>query len=197
MKMILKYFLSDKDFSMSELEQFSGKLPGMSTWPQQMVLSLSKMGFDVFMVEGFDGQAFIKEGTEYLRRAFGEEAAAWQVANSDIAQEQRTYRALLNDPSIRVENRIPDLNELKPLLQKGYLLNVVVNSRKLNGQDGYLGHSVVVYEITDSEFIFHDPGLPAGPARKVTYEAFEKAWADPNSTAKNYIAIKLKEPVHV
>lgn len=181
---------------MSELEQLSGKVPGLSTWPQQMIVNLAGMGFDVVMVEGFDGPAFIEEGSEYLRRAFGEEAAAWQVANSDIPQEQRTYQAVLEEPSVRVENRIPSLDELRPLLQEGYLLNIVVNSRKLNGREGYVGHSVVVYDITDSEITFHDPGLPAQRARTVTPAVFNEAWADPNPTAKNYIAIKLKEFQH-
>lgn len=192
MRMILKYFLPDQEFSWEELESLSAKLEGKSTWPQQMLINLAEMNFDVTMVEGFDGPAFIKDGAAYLRRAFGTETAEWQIANSDIPQEQAIYARMLEHPAVHVENRIPQVEELQTYLQKGYLINCVVNSRRLNRATGYMGHSIIIYNIENDVILLHDPGPPAQQARQVSLTDFETAWADPNETAKNFIAIKLK-----
>ena len=87
-RMIFKYFLPDREFSWEELEKMSAKVEGLGTWPSAMLIQAQKMGFDVITVEGFDAKAFIEEGANYLRQAFGEETGAWQVTNSDIPQEQ-------------------------------------------------------------------------------------------------------------
>ena len=195
-KMVLKYFLPKRHFSWKELEEMSAKIEGKSTWPQQMLIHMQHMGFEVISVGAFDGKAFIKEGNAYLRRAFGGETAEWQIQNSDIAQEQRLYRKYFKLPGIKDEVRIPTIAEMKTLLELGYLIISVVNSRKLKGKDGYIGHSIVIFDITDTNLHFHDPGPPPVENRQVTYNDFEAAWADPNEEAKNFIAIKLKDTNH-
>ena len=95
-RMVLKHFLPDRDFTWSQLDHFSAKVPGKVTWPQHLMMRLDQLGFEVISIEGFDGEAFVDEGASYLRRAFGEETAAWQIANSDIAQEQRIYRQIFD-----------------------------------------------------------------------------------------------------
>lgn len=189
-RMILKYFLPERDFSWEELERMSAKVPGMSTWPEAMLMRLHTMGFEVAMIESFDAAAFIKEGEAYLRRAFGDETAAWQVAHSDIPQEQRLYRQLL-DAGVPYVMREPTFADLQNYLSDGWLVTLTLNSARLNGKPGYSGHAVVVYEITPQEVAFNDPGPPATPERRVPRAAFEAAWADPNAAAKDLIAIRL------
>ena len=191
-RMILKYFLPDRTFSWQELETMSAKLPGKATWPSQMLINLKQMGFDVALIEGFDAQAFIKEGGEYLKRDFGPETAAWQIANSDIPQEQKLYKRLLSS-GVVYESRIPTQRDISDYLQRGYLVKVTVNSKRLNHKQGYAGHSVVVYAADDQRITFHDPGPLAREARVESAADFEAAWADPNDRAKELIAIKYEE----
>jgi hypothetical protein len=189
MRMILGYFLPDREFSWKELEQLSAKVEGLSTWPQQMLINLRKMGFAATMVEGFDGHAFIRNGGQYLKEAFGEETAEWQIKNSDIPQEQKLYQEAY-DTGVDIQCRVPTLADIQDYLQKGYLVAATINSRQLDGKDGYVGHFVVVLSIDDQEMVLHNPGLPARQAQRVTREQFMEAWADPNETAQNFIAIK-------
>jgi hypothetical protein len=191
-RMVLKYFLPDREFSWEELDALSARLPGRATWPQQMLLNLHKMNFDVEMIEGFDGPAFIEEGEAYLKRTFGKEAAAWQVAHGNIPAEQKIYKELLAT-DVHVEKRLPNLDEMQYFLDRGYLIVCTVNSRRLNQTPGYVGHAVVIYDINDTSVTLHDPGLPARKARQLTRQAFTEAWADPNDDARNFIAVKLNE----
>jgi len=187
----LAYFLPDRTFSWADLDRLTGKQPGLATWPQQMLINLHDMDFDIIMVEGFNGEAFIKQGGQYLIDTFGKEAAAWQIKHSDIPTEQKLYQEAL-DKGLRIEHRIPDLSEIEQRLREGYLVQCIVNSRRLNGQKGYVGHSVLVYDITDGIITMHDPGPPKYERRTISIADFEAAWADPDDNAKNYIAIKYK-----
>jgi len=188
---ILKYFLPDRDFSWAELEEMSAKVPDMSTWPAQMLLNLNKMGFEITLMEGFDANQFIKNGEAYLKKEFGQEAAEWQIANSDIKQERRLYQDLL-DSDVTYENLVPELSDIKRYLDQDYLVKVTLNSKRLNHKSGYVGHSVVVYDIDEQKLVFHDPGLPAMESRVERLADFEAAWADPNVKAKELIAVRYK-----
>lgn len=190
-RMILKYFLPDRNFSWQELEKMSAMLPSKATWPQQMLINLKNLGFDVVQIEGFDGHAFIQDGEDYLRRAFDKQTADWQINNSAIDQERRIYQEAY-DTGVKIENRVPDLNDVKQFLDNGYLVVCLVNSRSLNGQEGYIGHSVVVYDV-DAEYVtFHDPGLLPREARQERREKFVSAWAYPNDEAKAMTAIRYR-----
>jgi hypothetical protein len=191
-RMVLKYFLPEQDFSWDKLDEMSAKVPGKATWPQQTLINLHNMGFDIALIEGFDGHAFVEKGAVYLQQAFGKEVADWQVANSDIEQEQRIYSQLFQTDA-HVENRIPTLAECKKYLENGYLTICMINSRKLNNKEGYAGHAVLVYQIDDTSVMLHDPGLPPQQARTVSHNEFEAAWAYPNTEAKSIIAIKYKK----
>lgn len=188
-KMILGCFLPQREFTWEELEQLSAKKEGLSTWPQQTLINLRRMGFEVIMVEGFDGKAFIKEGGKYLCDAFGKEVADWQIAHSDIPQEQRLYQEAY-DSGVDIQKRTPNLAEVRAYLERDYMIKTSVNSRKLQGREGYVGHSVVILAVSDDEVLLHDPGLPPRAAAKVPLKQFMAAWADPDETAQNFIAIK-------
>lgn len=192
-RMVLEYFLPDQNFSWEELDKMSAKLPGMATWPQRMLLNLHRMGFDVLMVESFDAEAFIAEGGEYLKRRSGERVAEWQISHSDLPQERQFYRDLLALDCI--QRRIPTLEDAKTYLDKGYLIICVVNSCRLWGKEGYVGHAVLVYDIDQKYVTIHDPGgdeVEAKPGRRVTRAKFEPAWADPSDQNKDLIAITYR-----
>jgi uncharacterized protein YvpB len=66
-----------------------------------------------------------------------------------------------------------------------------VNCQKLDGEEGYIGHAVIITSYNENYITFHDPGLPAIPNRQVTYKEFDAAWADPTPQVKELDAIKL------
>lgn len=184
--MILKYYLPNQEFSWEELERLSAKEPGRATWPQQMLVHLKEKGFDILVLDDFNEHEFIKNGANYLKAKFGEEIGTWQATHSDLTKTKILCENFLA-AEVKKELRIPSLDDVKYLLDSDYLLTCVVNSKRLNNQEGYQGHSVVIYNIDDSTVIIHDPGLPAVEAQQIPRQGFFNAWSD---HGQNLIAVK-------
>jgi|SRR5579884_649798 len=188
LKMLLKYFLPEKEYSWEELEKFSAKKEGLSTWPTQAYMNLLKMGFEIIDMDEFDNQRFIKLGESYLIEKFGEEVARWQVQMSDLAQERRLMEEY--ETYHKHQFKLPEIEDIKKSLDQGFLVMCTVNSEVLNHKSGYIGHIVLIYGYDDKNLYLHDPGLPPIEARKVSYEEFRKAWESPNEGARNMAAFK-------
>lgn len=190
LRMILKFFQPDREYSWEEMETITGKKEGLWTWPQQGMLWFQEHGFDVVNIETFDYPRFVETGVNYLFELYGEEGAKEQLAHCDIPAEIEICKQFYKE--VKTELRLPTWNDIKHLLEKGYLLGCLINSAALNNISGYVGHFVVIKGITDSTLILHDPGLPPQENRIVTYQTFERAWANPDENTKNIAAFKLK-----
>lgn len=187
-KMVLKFFWPEKEFSWEELEKITAKAPGLWTWPMAGMIWFKNNGFDIRNIEVFNYDEFIKKGGQYLIERYGKEVGEAQIKHSDINQEIKYAEEFKN--KIHTEEHIPTIEDIKQLLKKGYLVGCNVNAIALNKEIGYAGHFVVVKGYRDGELILHDPGLPTHENRVVDFSTFEKAWAYPNESAKNIIALK-------
>jgi len=155
----------------------------------QGILSLQRMGFQIVNIEEFDYQRVAKDAEEYLVEVYGEKVAKEQVLHSDIPSVQETAREFVQ--KIRVDYRLPAFEDIQKLLDEGYLIGCLVNSKALNRKKGYIGHFVVVYKCTSETIFFHDPGLPPRKNRRASRRLFEQAWAYPDKRAKSLHAFKL------
>lgn len=148
-------------------------------------------GFDVVDVEVFDYQRFVKEKENYVLSFYGDTTGREQIIHSDINQEVGYAQQLLEAKI--VQKAIPTLKTFQDFLSKSWLLICLINSQKLNGKVGYIGHFVVVKGIIGDTLILHDPGLPPLENRKVKFRTFESAWAVPDENAKNVMAFKFRQ----
>jgi len=190
LKMVLKYFYPEEEYSRKKLEKITAKVEGLGTWPYAGLIWLSRKGMEVINIEDFDTQRFIDEGGKYLIAEFGEETGRAQIEHSDIKQEQKIARQFIK--IINVQKRVPELEEIKKFLKEGYIIICNINSRALNLEKGYVGHFIVIKGFEENSFKIHDPGLPGIENRKIEFSIFEKAWAYPNEKAKNIMAFRLK-----
>lgn len=186
--MILKYFRPELEMPWDEWSKITGYEEGMGTWASAGLLWFRDHGFEVRHISLFDYLDFTQNGAEYLVREFGPEVGSWQIEHTNMPVEQKRAKQLL--ASEMIEQSEPNLQRIKQLINDGYLVRVLLNARKLASKDGYFGHAVVVIGYDEDNFIIHDPGLPPLPDRKVSYEDFETAWADPNKEAKELDAIR-------
>lgn len=189
---MLSKLMPEKNVNLAEAMRLCGVAPGMAIWPSKMLVELKKMGLEVVMIEGFNAQAFIQDGAEYLKREFGEEVSDWQIAHSNIPKEQKDYQHAL-DAGVDIKTTIPSMHDIKNYLERGYMVQCVVNSRRLANKEGYIGHSILVLEVDSDIVLLHNPGLPPKPYQEVLIEDFEAAWAYPNDEAKSMIAVKKVE----
>lgn len=186
---IAKYFLPTFDPDWYDWSKLTGFEPSKGTWASAGLLWFYNQKFKVSHISLFDYERFIETGGQYLIELVGEEVGKWQIEHTNIAQEQARAKELLRYGI--VEKREPNLLDIKNLLDRGYLVRVLINSRAINNKPGYSGHAVTVFSIDEENIIYHDPGLPPIPSRKVPISLFEKAWAYPSKNNKELDAIKL------
>lgn len=189
LRMVLKYFWPNRGFSWDELDAITAKQKDLWTWPMAGLTWLKSNNFDVVDIEDFDYAKFLAAPEEYLTHKFGEDTAREQIIHSNINTELENTRQFLK--AVRVENRQPDIQEIRQFLKDGYLVIANVNAEALNDRSGFVGHFVVVIGADDDELILHDPGLPGEENRHVSFGTFMKAWAYPNDGAKNLMAIRF------
>src|SRR5689334_14996156 len=87
LRMVLKYYWPDKDFTWEELEKITAKAEGLWTWPTAGMLWLHDNGFEVHDVETFDYAKFIEKSGDYLIELVGERVGKEQIAHSNLDQE--------------------------------------------------------------------------------------------------------------
>jgi len=187
-KMILKYFWPEEEYSWEELDQKTAKVEGLWTWPMAGLIWLKEKGLEVIDIEAFDYPKFIKQKGQYLIDEYGQEVAQSQIENSDIEQEIAIAQRFVQ--TINIRKAVPELEEIKRLLEEDYVIIVNLNARTLNRKEGYAGHMVVIKGFNEQGFVMNDPGLPGQENRQVSFDRFEKAWAYPNAKAKNIMAFK-------
>jgi hypothetical protein len=187
--MALKYFYPCEDYTWDELDQLTGKKPDKWTWRTRALVELKRRGMDVVNWGNFDHKEFVERGASYLNDFFGVEKARIQIEHCDLEYEIENAREWVKV----VQNKfgLPTLEDIRELLDIGYLVICNVNSKILNQQEGYSGHFVVIYDVEDDFVLMHDPGPPHLPERRVSYEVFLKAWEYPNEEARNVIALRL------
>ena len=189
LKMVLKYFKPNEEYSWEQLDQITAKVKDLWTWPTASMIWLNEKGFELIDIEIFDWDKFSKQGESYLIDFYGEEVAKEQIKHGDIEQEKKLARNLVE--RIKIQNRLPSIDDIKELLSKGYLIIALINSSKINQKDGYTGHFVVIKSFDENNLVINDPGLPPLENREVSYELFIQSWAYPYENAKNLLAIKL------
>src|SRR3990167_7953276 len=136
LRMIIKYFQPDSDLTWEALDKMTSKPKGKWTWPMSGLIWLKSNGYDVIDVENFNYAEFINLGKTYLEKIYGSEVATAQELNSDIkrAQQESTDYCRVVNP----ENRVAKYSEIIEALDQGYLVTCHVNSRTLNGKQGYV-----------------------------------------------------------
>lgn len=173
LKMILGYFEPDNDYSIEQLEEITAKKPEQGSWSFDWSIWFAKRGYEIKHYSTFDFEAFKNEGIDYIRSAYGDETADWQLANSDVAHAQSLVEEYL--ANVEIINRKPTINDIRSELSEQSLVKPMVNSNVLNDKDGYEGHSVVALDADENNIWFHDPGLPAIENRKMSHEKFQEA----------------------
>lgn len=190
--MILAYFLPERRFPMSELEKITGFVEGKGAWEMEELLNYDKYGLAAKVIVNSSYDEFGKRGFKYLEEIMGRDVADWAKENTgDIEIEKK--RALEVATKGIHDFRIPTRSDINELLGAGWLVMVDVNSRKLNKRQGFAGHRVLIYAADQQSVVMHDPGMPPHPARQVSWQDLEEAWADPNEDSKMLIVVRKKE----
>lgn len=194
--MMLAHFVPGSPAVLEVGNRISSKPRGRAAWPVEAPLWLQRHGFDVGVVFDFDYEAVAISGVDYIRKRYGDEVAAWQEKNTAIPGGS-AVRAFLDE--VHFERRVPDFADVAQALVEEKLVMATLNSRRLDGRDGYSNHAVIVKGITDTELIVHDPGPPSSPNQRVSHDDFMVAWSSPATAARYVLSVgrSLERPIDV
>lgn len=185
---ILKYFMPDTKMDWDEWSDLTGFEKDKGTWPIAGLAWFHEQGFGVKHIESFDFGALASRGENYLKERYPGEIGEWAIEHTNIAAEQARARRLTTVDIF--EKREPTLHDIKAAIDEGYLVRAHVNAKRLNNEEGYFGHSVVVFDYDNYHVKLHDPGLPAMPNRTVSFKDFEAAWHNPDDGSAEMSAIR-------
>jgi len=193
LRMVLKHFFPEREFTYEELDRASNKQSGKWTWPYAAIVWMTEQGLEVINVSIFDTNQFVAHAESYMLEVFGEEKTKANLEHSDISLAVSDAEQYLKNRSIKEERRIPTIDDIKEFLKQGYIPTCGVNSRVINGEEGYAGHRIVVTGFDENGLFIHDPGgrLPPIEDRLVDYQTFERAWGYPDEKQKGVIAYRL------
>ncbi|MFH1452009.1 MAG: C39 family peptidase [archaeon] len=172
MKSILKYFL-DKDFSLEELDNLTGRKENLWTYTTQIVSVLYCLGLDLKFYSKEELEPFL-EGESFIRKHFGKDAEKI-LKFTDVPVVVKSTKNLLNYNLF--EKKILSLDEIEKHILEGHVLLVLVDYNKISRKEGnYQGHSVVITGFDDDYIYFHESG-PSNPEpnKKVSKKIFEEA----------------------
>jgi len=184
----LEHF-TGKQYGWEELEKLTGFQSGKAAWTVKIWAYLATHGFDVRMIEGFDYNRYQTEGKEYLRTFLKPMELQWQLDHTNLLEVAPLLPTFLK--SVYQEIRSPLLKDIDKMLDDNYLVTVQLNSRKLNGEKGYVAHMILVYDRQGDYYIAHDPGLPAHEARRIPARLLLDAMGGEHNTVE-VTGLKLK-----
>ncbi len=190
LKMVLHYYLPNKNYSFKELDKISKHKKNKWTWQGSSLLFLSKLGFDVVNIENLDYKKFAVKGDDYLKKIWSDEVFETQNKYSDLKQEKEVAKQMVNSDKINLLNRDANINDVDNYFNKDYLVLVSVNPCVFENKKCYWSHIVLVTDINDNWVTFHDVGLPAIENRKISRAKFEKAMTKPWKEDTNVVALK-------
>jgi 23S rRNA pseudouridine1911/1915/1917 synthase len=181
-RMLFEHFLDKKFDGWEEIDKMAGHKEHRAAWTVTIWERMSRQGFDVRMIENFDYKRYKNEGDRYLRAYMTPEELEWQIEHTNIQEIAPLIPSFLKE--VHLENRRPTLEDIDEMLDDDRLVFLTLNSKALNGQQGYASHAVLVIGKEGDEYIVHDPGNPPQPNRHIAREKIWQAMGADNSNSE-------------
>ncbi len=152
-KSLIEYFMNET-LSWLEMDELGHSVPGKGTWTAPYHLKLAQGGVEVVIIEQFDYKKFAKDGLQYLE-TLGEKGEFY-INHSNWSESLSSIKPFID--RVRVRNHNAHIGEIDELLEGGYLVGVELNSKVINGKDGFTLHYVLVKSKQGDDYIINDPG---------------------------------------
>lgn len=95
---------------------------------------------------------------------------------ADWSVLQRETKNMLLDPDIQFTRRASTLSDIRKLFKNGWMIVASMNYYALQDEEGFMGHSVLITNVSKDGITIHDPGLPAHKYWKLSNKRFLKAF---------------------
>ena len=176
--MVAQHLLPNEGITYEALAEVAGWKPGYVVWPAPVWAWLLERGVSIIDYDVIDYEAWATEGLDGLRRSVPpEEYSYYEQHTYDLAGEGERMRAVLDNERLTYVRRKLTWDDVTREHELPGIVDVVVNSSVLNGEQGVALHRVVLLGITSTEVTFHDPNADwSGASRTEPLSLFRDAF---------------------
>jgi hypothetical protein len=150
------------EFSLEEIDRATGFQPG-GTWPFTMLTWFTSLGLDVLHIENTNFDLFIRDPREELaRQGLDEDTIRLFFEITDFDFEGKALQRAIDDPHVKLESRLPTIDDITGGLQGGWLPLISLDATTLANQthDEFDGHMVLATGHSADHLRLQDPGPP-------------------------------------
>jgi len=117
---------------------------------------------------------------EGLRKFVSKKEFEFYMKNTkDIGSYQDDIKKVIRHPNFSQVKEKPTYENLETAAQEEKVCEIVLNSRTLRNQEGFVLHRVVILELDGNDVVYHDPSTKhGGPNQRAARDLFTKAWLD-------------------
>jgi len=177
--MVAQYLLPELDVNFNQLAKIADWKPGYVVWGFPVWKWLMDQGIHITDYDTIDYQAWADNGVTGLKASIPTKEFTYYQENSyDLDLESRRIKQALSHPQFAYIQHTPSWEEIVGEHNKPGVCDITLDLAFLDRKPGFIGHRVVLVEISDSEVIFHDPNNKGdGANRRETIEHFKNAVA--------------------
>lgn len=191
-RMIAMYFDKNFDIPLNKWAEICGYEQDKGTWAYGALVWFDENDYEVRHYESNDINDFVADPEEALVRSFGDQVGKWCMDHTNLPAEVDRAKKLLANVRI-IQQCEPTIDDIRRYLDEGWLARINVNSSRLRGKTGFMGHSLTVVGYDKLGLIVHDPGgtnYEPKPYKHISWQLLEECWADPNVIAKELDVIR-------
>jgi len=185
LKMILKYFLPNREFNWRDLDKITHKVSKKGTWWFGAYPTLNKLGFEI---KEFGAGLYInlhRYGIYYLHKAFSPKLAKFYFKKSNIAEVIKLIPRILG---LKIFNkRRASIKDIEKLIRLGYLLMADVDFSNIFSKWYGASHAVVIIGYDKDNLYIHDPAKRRGANLLIKKVIFKRVW-----NSRSLAALRLK-----
>lgn len=179
LRMALETVRPGRSWTIDELDRLTLRRRGEGTWTHAAYLALGRLGVEARAYDRFDYAAFAADPLNTVLDTFPPRVAHAMAQGFDLVSAAGLARELLAQRPISIVSDPVDLTTVDGLVDDGWLVIANVDATILDGGERPSGHSLLVYDRTESAYIAHDPGTDGQgvASRHVPRHRFEAAWS--------------------
>ncbi len=177
--MIANYFVPGT--TINDVAQIVDWQKGYAVWAFRFWKWLIDHGVRITDFDLIDYEAWAKDGSKGLERSLSAQEFNWyKSATKDLDALSSDIAAVIHNPELTYKLQKPTWSDLLNAFERGALCEVVLDSRALDGVDGFELHRVVILEVNEDTVTFHDPRPEPKsiPSRSVPAILFRSAWLE-------------------
>merc|ERR1712241_712450 len=130
MRMVLKFFYPDREYSYEKLDHICGRTEGKWTWSSQVAVALANEGLHARLYSTGPWQQILHGGKQFIKKHYGHEVAETFEEYTDFDSLYRSIRDIVRMRCFE-QRRLP-FSEIKEALQRGEPILFAVDYSKLN-----------------------------------------------------------------